>query len=284
MREHILSENTSTHETESTRSLLIGVGRAFGGALIFAMPMLMTMEMWSLGFSLDPWRIAALLIVTLPLLLGLSRFGGFRPTTRLRDDIADVFVAVVVAAFASGASLFLFGLLEFGMSPREIMGKIAVQLVPASIGAMLGRSQLGGRTEATEVQNQNPSYWSELFIMGVGALFLSLNVAPTEEMVLIAYKMSVWHQVTMVVLSLVLMHAFVYTLDFRGGTSLEGKSTLGTFVRFTFGGYAVVLLVSLGTLWLFGRTDGTSLAAIISSTVVLAFPGAIGAAAARLVL
>ena len=36
-------------------------------------------------------------------------------------------------------------------------------------------------------------YGGQLFLMAAGALFLSFNVAPTEEMVLIAYMMSTWH-------------------------------------------------------------------------------------------
>jgi hypothetical protein len=35
----------------ANRVFLVGLGRAFGGALIFSLPMLMTMEMWWLGFS-----------------------------------------------------------------------------------------------------------------------------------------------------------------------------------------------------------------------------------------
>ena len=49
-------------------------------------------------------------------------------------------------------------------------------------------------------------------------------------------------------------------------------------------GYALVLVVSLFLLWLFGRTEGTAGAGLIGMTVVLGFPGALGAAAARLVL
>ena len=37
-------------------------------------------------------------------------------------------------------------------------------------------------------------------------------------------------------------------------------------------------------LWTFGRVDGLGLAPILTATIVLAFPAAIGAAAARLIL
>lgn len=278
---------TTDHQavaTPDTQDFLAGVGRAFAGALLFSLPMLMTMELWWLGFYLEPWRIAIMLVVVLPLLLGLSRFAGIRNTNRLRDDVADVLVAVVVAGIASGIILLLLGVVTWDMTAREIVGKIAVQMVPASIGAMLARSQLGDAPEAEDEGDPGQSYWSELFLMGVGALYLSLNVAPTEEMVLIAYKMTTWQEVGLLLLSLVLMHTFVYSVGFKGGSPLGEQSFFSVFARFTCGGYAVVLLASLGVLWLFGRTGGSSFEEVLSTAVVLAFPGAIGAAAARLVL
>ncbi len=265
-------------------AFLRGLGRAFAGALIFALPMLMTMEMWRLGFYMDPGRLAVLLALTVPMLVGLSRFGGMRPTARLRDDVADAFVVLLVAALAATVVLYLFGVLSPGMSAREVVGKIVLQTVPGSFGAMLARSQLGGEPEARRDKGA-PTYWGEMFLMGAGALFLSFNMAPTEEMVLITYKMAPWQSAALAVVSLGLMHAFVYTLNFRGGSVRPGHiPAWSVFARFTCVGYAIVLGVSLFALWAFGRTDGDSLSNIISACIVLGFPGAIGAASARLLL
>ena len=104
--------------------------------------MLMTLEMWSLGHSADPIRLAILLLLTPLLLIGLAHYVGFRESSRLPDHVADAFVAVGVAAIGSAILLGLFGLLEAGMATREIAGKIGIQIVPGSIGAMLSRSQL----------------------------------------------------------------------------------------------------------------------------------------------
>ena len=170
------------------------------------------------------------------------------------------------------------------MSAREIIGKIVLQTVPGSFGAMLARSQLGGEPEG-EREKDPPTYWGELFLMGAGALFLSFNMAPTEEMVLIAYKMSAWQSAALALVSLGLMHAFVYTLNFRGGSARPHHiPAWSLFARFTLVGYAIVLGVSLFSLWVFGRTDGDSLKEILSASIVLGFPGAIGAASARLLL
>ena len=59
---------------------------------------------------------------------------------------------------------------------------------------------------------------------------------------------------------------------------------LAAFVHYTLAGYGLVLLTSLYVLWVFGRTQGHGLAEMVDAVVVLSFPGAIGAAAARLLV
>ncbi|WP_425450363.1 TIGR02587 family membrane protein [Virgifigura deserti] len=257
--------------------------------------MLMTMEMWQLGFYMDPLRLILLLVLLLPLLAGLGYYSGFKETSGLRDEIVDAFVAFAVGSIASAIILAIFGIVTPEMSPDELIGKIALQAIPASIGAMLARSQLSGQqnNDAQSKQEdreqkerkEKSSYAGEIFLMAVGALFLSLNVAPTEEMILIAYTMATWQEIALVLLSLALMHAFVYAVDFRGRPEPPDTATFWSlFLRFTVVGYAIVLIISLYILWSFGRTTGTALEEILSTTVVLGFPGAIGAAAARLLL
>lgn len=251
--------------------------------MIFALPMLMTMEMWWLGFYIDRFRLALLLIVNIPLLTVLSYHAGFEKTRRWRDDFRDALIACGIGILTSAAILTVFGLLDPQMTMDEIAGKIAIQSVPASIGALLGSSQLGS-DKADAGDSGRESYLSELFLMGIGALFLGLNVAPTEEMILISYKMTEWHAVALVLLSIAIMHAFLYAVEFRGGVAEPGASWWSTFLRFTVVGYALAALVSLYVLWTFGRTDGTSGTQILMSVVVLGFPAAAGAAAARLIL
>jgi putative integral membrane protein (TIGR02587 family) len=262
-----------------------GLARAVGGALIFSLPMMMTMELWWLGFYLDRFRLALLVVVAIPLLVLLSRHGGFESTPRLRDDVRDAAIAYGIGILTSAVVLAAFGLLTVSMPLDEIIGKVAIQSVPASIGALLGRSQLGGDSSKAFKRSEEQNYLSELFLMCVGALFLSLNVAPTEEMILISYKMTEWHAIALVALSITLMHGFVFAMECKGEPSLpEGTPWWSALARFTLVGYALALLISLYILWTFGRTDGVAVAPIVMSTIVLGFPAAIGAAAARLIL
>ena len=271
--------------TVANRAFLISLGRAFGGALIFSLPMLMTMEMWWLGFSMAQWKLALLLLVTIPLLIGLSHYMGFEETFGLKDDALDALVALAIGFFSAAVTLGVFAVLQTSMSAEEIIGKISIQAVPGSIGAMFAQSELGGNYKKRQERRRHAGYFGELFIMAAGALFLAFNVAPTEEIVLIGHQMSPWHSIALVLLSLFIMHAFVYSVEFQGSVPIpEGITRRSIFVRYTVVGYAVVLLMSAYILWTFGRIDDLAMGQVPSILIVLGFPAAVGAAAARLIL
>jgi putative integral membrane protein (TIGR02587 family) len=273
--------------TETNRDYAVGLARAFGGAVLFAIPLLMTMEMWWLGFAMGRGRLILFMTVNFAVLVGLSYFAGFEKTFSWTEDAMDALAAFGVGVVTSAVMLALLAVITFDMTWDEIVGKVALQSVPASIGAMLGRKQLGAEqdTRAEEERKREAGYGGELFLMLAGALFLAFNVAPTEEMILIAFQMSPWHTLALGALSVVLLHVVVYAVGFSGQESRpEGGTFLSTFLHFTLTGYGIALLVSLYVLWTFGRTEGVALTEIANMAVVLGFPAALGAATARLVI
>lgn len=278
--------SAGAHPSRSTASrALRDFGRAAGGALIFSLPMLMTMELWWLGLYLERARLLTLVVSALPLLVFLSRHIGFERTRRWRDDVLDSLIALGIAALVCMLLLVLFGALTFDTPPDEWIGKIAIQMVPAAIGALLAKSQFGEEETEEDVEDEEEPYGSELFLMAVGALFLGFNVAPTEEMMMISYQMTEWHALALMVLSLALMHGFVFALGFAGGADVSpDEPWWSAFVRLTLPGYVIALAISLYLLWIFARTDGLDADGVAMAAVVLAFPSAIGAAAARLIL
>jgi putative integral membrane protein (TIGR02587 family) len=277
--------------THPNRHFLIGLARAFGGALLFSFPILMTMEMWQIGFYIDRFRLALFIIAFIPLLFGLSYFDGFEETNGFIEDAVDVFVAYTVGFIASATILFIFNIINFSMPADEVIGKISIQAIVASIGALVAQSSLGGNGDESESDEEKSktkeprSYYGEIVLMMIGAIFLSMSIAPTEEMILIAFKMTYWQIVALAIGSLLMMHAFVYVVKFRGQeTRPEDSSFTGVFLRFTVVGYAAVLMISLYLLWTFGRLDGMGISEIVQVAIVLSFPGALGAAASRLIL
>lgn len=270
-----------------TRNSTFGRGliRAFAGAIIFGIPLLMTMETWRLGFYLPPWKLALFLGVFFPFLVVLSWHAGFERTFSWRNDIVDALVAYAVGYTCAAVILLLMGVLEAQMSLRAAVGIVSLQAVPASMGALLAQSQLGERKAGGASGRGAPRYASELFVMAVGALFLAFNLAPTEEMLLIAFRMTQWHVLALIALSIAVMHGFVYGGDFRGQPEHpELPSGWSLFLRFTVVGYALACLVSAYILWSFGSLESMSPGNCIKVVAVLGFPAAVGAAAARLIL
>lgn len=285
----------TTREDFDNRKFFAGIARGIAGALLFALPMLMTMEMWQLGVYMDRSRLLLLLLVNIPLLIILSDRVGFEKTSTWRQAIRDASIAYALGIVSCAVILVAMGVIKQDQSAHEIIGMIALQAVPASIGAMLGRSQLGGQPDDKNdkaggddddpIHERETGYAGELFLMAVGALFLNLNVAPTEEMILLSYKMTPWHALVIIAASLAVVHSFVYALSFRGSHDLaKGTPSWHAFVRFTLPGYLIAGLISAYCLWSFHRTDDIGSTQILMTVVILSFPGAIGAAAARLIL
>jgi putative integral membrane protein (TIGR02587 family) len=267
-----------------TRRFYIGLARAFGGAILFSLPLAMTQEMWSLGISMNRYRLVLLIFLLIPLLIRLSYHAGFEETFDWRNDVVDAFVAAGVGFATGTALLFFFGVLKAETSLDALLGMVSLQAVPASMGAMLAQSQMG-KTE-DDIERLKPTgYWDELFLMAAGALFVAFNIAPTEEPLELAHNLSKWHAMALPVLSLVLMHAFVYAVEFRGQSDIpEGTPQWSVFLRFTVVGYSIALMICLYVLWTFGRTEGLAISEWVACILVLGVPASVGAAAARLIL
>ena len=74
----------------------------------------------------------------------------------------------------------------------------------------------------------------------------------------------------------------VYGAGFAGQE--EHGKPVTAFFHFTLPGYAIALAVGLFVMWTFGRVADQGLGELVSVVLVLGFPAAIGAAAARLLV
>lgn len=283
------ARSETTKKRDGSTLFYASLGRAYGGAILFSFPILMTMEMWRLGASLDGFRIALFTLLAIPLLVGLSYYDGFENTSTLLDDIVDTFVAYFVGFTSSAAMLLASNVINPQMSADELIGKIALQAIPASIGALLAQSLLNSGEKSisqAEKRQRSATYAGQLFLMVVGAVFLSMSVAPTEEIVLISFKMTDWHTAALILFSLLIMQAFIYAVEYTGHTNaLSPDAPLwSVFLRYTVVGYAIVLLISFYILWTFGSIDAMAPMEQLKAVVVLGIPAAVGASASRLIL
>lgn len=279
-----LAEAAHEHAATTNRQYAVALARAFAGALIFCLPLFMTMEMWWLGFYLEPWRLMLFAIANMAVLYGLAHVAGFEEAHDWRDDILDAFAAYFVASLTSAAVLWLVGAIRPHMTPAEVAGMITIQTVPASFGAMIGAKLMGEGEEIEQTEHWRDTYAGQLFLFLAGALFLSFTVAPTEEIILVAFQMNPWQSLAMVMVSVALLHAILYVVHFHGQEKRFSDTHRRALLRQTLPGYAIALLASVCILWSFGRLDGLHIGHAAMVTVVLAFPAAIGAGIARIVV
>ena len=61
-----------TRRVGRSRQYWSGMARGTGGAILFSLPTLMTMELWQLGFYAGRLRLVLFLVLAIPLLFGLS--------------------------------------------------------------------------------------------------------------------------------------------------------------------------------------------------------------------
>ena len=264
------------------QGVLKDIARACGGAIIFTMPALMTEELWALGSSLPPARLALFLILSFPLLMFVSHTIYFERTWSWRNDLRAVGLAYGIGLVVSIVILAIFNTFTPTTRPSEIVGHLALQTVPAAIGALLSRHELGsvkGRLSA------GGGFSGEAGLMIVGALFLSLHLAPTREISAIAYRMTEWHGLALVCLSLIILYGCSRAVGAGsfGGNREQGRRLLPN-LRFTAVAYVLALSICSLLLWTFAGFDGLSAGETAQIVITLGFPASIGAGAARLIL
>jgi putative integral membrane protein (TIGR02587 family) len=254
--------------------------RGISGGAILGLPLIYTQEVWMLGATINPLGIVGLLIVAFLLNLLLSRYVGFEDegATPLEDAIEGLGVSMILSA----GLLFLLARVTLEMPPQNILGIIALCSVPVSLGFALGNAL--APSSGGEGADRIAAAGGQVLVGAGGALIMSLNIAPTEEPVLIAYQIEVPRLIGVVILSLLLSYLIVFFAEFRGKEErLKIRGTQAAAIAETVLVYLIALVVAGALLFAFAQTDRLDIA-FFSSTLVLGFPAAMGAALGRALL
>ncbi len=282
----------------SVRESLTDYLRAVGGGLLIGLPLLFTQEMWSHAFTLPGWKIVALLAIGFAILVGYNQTVGFRRDRSFGEVLIDSVEALGIGLVVALVALLLLGRIEPGISIRDAVGKVALEGIVIAFGAAIAAGQLGSEegkgagdsgdgpgSDDGKRRAQQADPFRRLSVAAGGALIFALNVAPTEEPVLIGIEAGPWLLLGVVIATLSVTLALVFYADFRGGhTRKVGDSALDHPISETLAAYAISLATALLLLWAFGRTDGASPPAIVAMVVSLGVVASLGAAVGRLLL
>lgn len=261
--------------------------RGIAGGLIFSFPLLYTMEVWWYGFIADPAQYIALVCVTYVLLLGYNRYAGMRPDMSFLSVMVDSVEEMCIGLLVSFGVLLMIDRINLAsMGIEEMMGKVVIEAMAVSIGVSVGTAQLGVDSGGGEESESRRSPLGTAIISVCGAIVVGGNVAPTQEIPMIAFEASSMHTFVMVVVSLLISVVVVYFSDFRGSAT-ENKASGGRHYTILFDAcisYVAALDSSAFLLWFFGRFENTSFEESFAQCVVLGVIASLGASAGRLLI
>ncbi|HVE94382.1 MAG TPA: TIGR02587 family membrane protein [Acidimicrobiales bacterium] len=277
---------------------LVDIVRAASGGLLFGIPLLYTMEVWWVGSYTDPRHMLVVLAITFCAVTLLNRTSGFRDTkdVRLRDALADSVEALVIALAC--VTLVLLLLREItGTTPiQEALGKIVYESTPFAIGIALahhflrrGRDAGDDESDASESQDSTGqgtinATLADVGATTIGAVFVAFNIAPTDEIPMLAAAMPPGWLLGVIGASLLVSYLIVFVAGFSNQEQRHSqKGVLQHPITETFACYLVALAAAAVMLWFFQRAAvGDPVDEVLSHVIVLGLPAAVGGAAGRL--
>lgn len=263
-------------------------GRGIAGGLLFSLPMLYTEEVWRAGGLLGPERVLVGVIGTFLMLLGYNRYSGLHRDASvgavLTDSVEELGLGLALAA----GLLMLLGGIDGSTSAEEALGRIVVCGLAVAIGVSVGTAQLGGEGEedddGDEEATEPAGLAGQMALAVCGAVLVAANVAPTDEVPMIAGGLSPLRQIALAGLTLAIGAAVLYFSEFVGARTYTLRRDAVDVTTGILASYLVSLTAAAALLWFFGRFAGESPAMGLAMVIVLGLPTAIGASAGRLLL
>ena len=274
--------------------------RAVSGGLLFGVPLLYTMEVWWTGARTSPPQTAVVLAALFVPAFVLNKTAGFRQARDVRvvDALADTVETVAVGVVVTTLVLVLLRQIRLDTPLAVVVGTVLYESIPFCLGVGVARHFLQG-TRAGGDADARPGAHSSRRSQGgepdalrgtladigattIGAVFISLSIAPTDEVPMIAATMSPQWVLVFIGASLLVSYAIVFAAGFAGQERRHAQEgVLQNPITETVACYLVALTVAGVTLWLFQRgLDPWS--DVVTRVVILGFPAAVGGAAGRL--
>lgn len=271
--------------------------RAATGGLLFGIPLLYTIEVWSIGSHTSPAQMLLILALLFVTLLVLNATAGFREARDIAfvEAVEDSVLAIAVGIVATWVVLVLLRQITAETSLVAALGRIVNECIPFCLGVGVARFLVQGDPGLAEDDREleDAGDTDEAALKGsvgdigatvLGASFVGLSIAPTDEVAVVAAGLRPAWLVLVVVLSLTISYCVVFVAGFSGQDRRHAQT--GVFqhpATETLVTYVVALLVAAVLLWAFQR-DLTPPFDLLTRVVVLGLPAAIGGAVGRLAL
>lgn len=279
--------------------------RAFGSSFVFGITLLYTMEVWWVGITAELWKSLLFLLFAFSVNLFLGYYAGFCRKKHFRENLFHGVVSFVIGLFLAVICLLVLNEVNIHTPFETALGKVIVMSVPFGIGAFLTDRIipfLSGRLSGPEDENEtsdgeessgesDQDKFMKYLLLDIGAtiaggIFIGLPISPTEEVPMIATRLGFWHEISMVVLTLIASYIIVFETERQEDEECSPDDPI-PFLQKPFQEtvfcYAISLVLALILLVLFDQVSlDTPLPHLVSQVLVLGFPIAVGGAAGRL--
>jgi putative integral membrane protein (TIGR02587 family) len=296
---HFSKRKKSEDWSKEFRELISGAS----GAFLFGVPLLYTMEVWFIGSFVQPSVMLLILAATFVVVFLLNRAEGFREEcgNSTLDALAESVEALAIGVVCATLVLILLERISFETPLGEAIGKIIVESVPCAFGVALSRSILNGERFASDEDKSSRSQGNnlktkkkkqgllkdtiaDLSATLIGATIVAFNVAPTDEVRMLAASAAPLRLLITIAASLIISYGIVFAAGFTN--QKKRRQQRGLFQKplgETIFSYIVALIAAVLMLWFFHQlTFGDPWQTWLRYTLILGFPAAIGGAAGRL--
>ncbi|MEG5139681.1 MULTISPECIES: TIGR02587 family membrane protein [unclassified Microcoleus] len=263
--------------------------RGASGGFLFGIPLLYTMEVWWIGSSTKPAQMSIAIVTTFLVVLLLTRTEGFRKTKNIRwpDAAIDTVEAIAIGIVCAAFILFLLREITLETPLQETLGKIVFEGLPFSLGVALASGFLSGDRYESSDSDSEPMINPTLADIGatlIGAMIIAFNIAPTDEIPMLAAAISPPWQLAIIAVSLLISYGIVFAADFTYQAKRQQQQ--GIFqspLSETVMAYLVSLAASAFMLFFFHKLSFDDPWSVwLGYTLVLGLPATIGGAAGRL--
>lgn len=277
--------------------------RGAAGGLIFGTPLLFTLEMWLHGMRIAPAHLLLFLLFITLINIGFSYSSGLREHNEghsILGAVADAITAMVIGLMVAIIILSLIGQFNNGDGFDILLGKTIIEAGAISLGVTftntkfprkkgrdrkeksnyesLEKSPLSAEQKQARLDFQNMAA-----VIG-GAVIFSFNVAPTEEIMIIASKQTPTTLLLMLASQLLICYIILYAADFKEHKVFK-KTPMQSPVAEIIITAALSLVVAAVMLSLMGYGHAfNSLYVFISSVIILGLPAIIGGAAGKAIV
>lgn len=267
------------------------------GGFLFGIPLLYTMEVWWIGSLAQPPMILVALIITFFVIYLLNRTEGFRKyakSNRPYEAVIDTVEAMAIGIICATFMLILLRELTFDTFLKESIGKIVYESVPFTLGVALSNQFLAGdkkgnSAEQNKQTNNQDDLHATLSDIGgtlIGATVIAFNIAPTDEIPMLAAAVSPNWLLAVIATSLLLTYGIVFEAGFANQQKRFRQR--GIFQRplgETIMAYLVSLIAGMFMLWFFQKlTFSDPWTMWLDHALLLGLPASIGGAAGRLAI